>query len=220
MGGRAIVLAFLVAIAGTPFAAMAEMPAPAAAFPGSRLMLFADLGYAYPAGTAEAGTDLRDVSFGLVPISIAGSYDLPRGWTAGARLRYALSVPTLCASAPDCESSLGRDIAFTVGIERTLPFWRRFTTHVGLQVGWEWLTTTLSDGGVAASRSWNGPLATLDVFLDLKSHGPWSVGPVAALDAGVFTHFDLDTPAGHTGGSADTALHVWPSIAFRIGRRL
>jgi hypothetical protein len=223
MGGRATTFALCILVVGTPVA-RAETPAPGAVAgavsPASRVTVFAGLGYAYPVGSAETGTDTGDVSFGLVPLSIGGSYDLPRDWTAAAHFRYALNIPTLCANASDCQSSVGSDVAFAVGVGRALPSWRHFTTHVGLQVGWEWLTTRLSDAGVAATRSWNGPLANLDIFVDLKSRGPWSVGPALALDVGFFTHFDLEAPAVHKSGSADMALHAWPSIAFRIGRRL
>jgi hypothetical protein len=193
--------------------------ADAGASPLSRVTVFGDVGYAYPAGTAETGTDTRDVSFGLVPLSLIGTYDLAGAWSASGRFRYALGIPTLCASAPDCESSLGQDVAVAVGIGRALPRWWRLTARVGLEVGWEWLTTRLSDAGVAASRNWNGPFARLEIFADLKSEGLWSLGPAIAIDAGVFTHFDLDTPAGHSDGSTATAVHAWPSVSFRVGRR-
>src|SRR5581483_3993623 len=168
MRGRVIVCVLSAAVSGTAMVARAEAPAAAIPAPASRVTVFAGLGYAYPVGSAERGTDTRDVSFGLVPLSIGASADLPHGWSAGAQFRYALNIPTLCASGPDCESSLGRDMAFTVGIGRILPSWRRFTVHLALQIGWEWLTTKLSDAGVAASRSWNGPLGTVEIFVDLK----------------------------------------------------
>src|SRR6516162_1941781 len=84
----------------------------------SRFTVLGDIGYTYPVGGAENGTDTRDVSFGLIPISVRGTYELPRGWNAAARFRYAVSIPTLCASGPDCESSLGRDLVFAVGVGR------------------------------------------------------------------------------------------------------
>jgi hypothetical protein len=216
MRGAGAVLILCVA----DFVGSADARADTGASPLSRVTLLADLGYAYPTGTAETGTDTRDVSFGLVPLSLIGTYDLARDWSASARLRYALNIPTLCASAPDCESSLGHDFTVTVGIGRALPRWWRLTPRIGVEAGWEWLTTKLSDAGVAASRSWRGPFARLEVFADLKSAGPWSLGPVIGIDAGLFSHFDLDTPAGHTSGSTDAALHAWPTISFRVGRRL
>jgi hypothetical protein len=188
--------------------------------PLSRVTLLADVGYSYPAGAAETGTDTRDVSFGLVPLSLIGTYDLPRDWSASARFRYALNIPTLCASAPDCESSLGHDVAATVGIGRVLPRRWHLTPRIGLEAGWEWLMTNLSDSGVAASRSWNGPFARLEVFADLKSSGPWSLGPAIGVDVGVYSHFDLATPAGQTSGSTDATIHAWPTVSFRAGRRL
>lgn len=188
--------------------------------PLDRFTLLGDVGYAYPVGTAETGTDTRDVSFGFVPLSLLGRYDLARDWSATARLRYAFNIPTLCASAADCEASLGRDVAAGVGMGRTLPRWRHLTAHVGVEIGWEWLTTKLSDANVASFRSWNGPFARLEVFADLESAEPWSVGPAIAVDAGMFSHFDLETPARHTGGSTSAGAHFWPTISFRVGRRL
>jgi hypothetical protein len=198
----------------------ADARADTARSPLSRVTLLADVGYAYPIGAAENGTETRDVSFGLVPLSLVGIYDLAGDWTASARLRYALNIPTLCASAPDCESSLGHDVVVAIGIGRALPRWWRLTTRIGLEAGWEWLTTRLSDAGVAASRNWHGPFAQLEAFADLKSSGPWSLGPAIGVGVGIFSHFDLDTPAGHTGGATDAALHAWPTISFRVGRRL
>jgi hypothetical protein len=101
-----------------------------------------------------------------------------------------------------------------------LPAWRRLTAHVALEVGWEWLTTKLSDSGISASRSWNGPAAALDVFADLRSQGVWMIGPAVRLDAGFFSHSALDTPAGRSSGSTDAAIHAWPVVSFRIARRL
>jgi hypothetical protein len=219
MRSSGIALALCLAgVAGAPGLARADPGAPESRL--SRITVFGDLGYAYPIGTAERGTDTRDVSFGLIPLSVRGVYDLAGDWNASARLRYALGIPTLCASGPDCESSLGRDVAVSIGVGRALRRWRGFTAHVGLEIGWEWLTTRLSDSGVTASRGWNGPIATLEIFLDLKSRGPWSLGPALGVDAGFFSHFDLETPAGQAGGSTDAAIHAWPTISFRVGRRL
>jgi len=216
MRGAGAVLILSVTCLFGPAGARADF----AASPLSRVTLLVDVGYAYPTGSAETGTDTGDVSFGLIPLSLVGTYDIAREWSASARLRYALNIPTLCASASDCESSLGHDVAVSVGIGRALPHWWHLTARIGLDVGWEWLTTKLSDAGVAASRSWNGPFARLEAFADLKSGGPWSLGPAIGIDIGLFSHFDLDTPAGSTSGSNDSAVHAWPTISFRVGRRL
>jgi hypothetical protein len=205
----------LVSVVGSAAARADTGPSPL-----SRITVLGDVGYAYPAGTAETGTDTRDVSFGLVPLSLVGTYDLARSWSASARLRYAFNIPTLCASAADCESSLGREVAVTVGIGRLLPRWWHLTPCVGFESGWEWLTAKLSDAGVAASRGWNGAFARLEISADLKSSGPWSLGPALGVEAGLFTHFDLDTPAGHSSGGTERAVHAWPTISLRLGRRL
>lgn len=213
-GVGAVLSLCLVSVVGLA-EARAQEPSPL-----SRVTILADLGYAYPAGSAETGTDTRDVSFGLVPLSLVGTYDVAPSWSARARLRYAVNIPTLCASAPDCEASLGHDMAVTVGIGRLLRQWGRIRPRVGLEVGWEWMTTKLSDAGVATSRSWSGPFARLEIFADLEAGGPWSLGPALGMDAGFFTHFDLETPAAHGSGSTDMAVHAWPTVSFRIGRTI
>jgi hypothetical protein len=186
----------------------------------SRIIVSAGLGYSYPVANAERGTDTRDVSFGIVPVSIAGTYDLGRSWNASVRARYAANIPTLCASGPDCVSSVGRDVWITAGVGRTLPRWRHFSPQLELELGWEWFTTKLSDSGVTSERSWNGPIASLGVFVNLKSDGPWTLGPTASIGAGMFSHYDLETPAGRSSGAAAAAIHAWPMIGFRVGRRL
>jgi hypothetical protein len=221
MGGPGLLVILCGAVlSGLPGRASAGTPAPEGGSAFSRIFVFGDVGYAYPMGSAETGTDTRDVSFGLVPLTVGGSYDVARGWNVDGRLRYAPNIPTLCASGPDCEASLGHDIALAVGVGRSLPGWWRFTPHVAVEVGWEWLTTRLSDSGVTASRSWNGPIAAVDAFVDLKTDGPWMIGPAVRLEAGFFSHSALETPAGPSSGSAGAAIHAWPTISFRLGRRL
>jgi hypothetical protein len=217
---RAVIL-FGVAAVGPPSrraVARDEVPAPPTL--ASRITVSAGVGYSYPTASAERGTDTRDVSFGIVPLSISGSYDLDQRWNGRIRVLYAPSIPTLCASGPDCLSSVGRDVWIAAGIGRTLPRWGRLTPQLELEVGWEWFTTKLSDSGVTSERSWNGPVASLGVFVNIKAGGPWSIGPTASIGAGVFSHYDLETPAGHSGGATATAIHAWPMIGFRAGRRL
>ncbi len=101
-----------------------------------------------------------------------------------------------------------------------LPGWRRLAPQLELEVGWEWFTTGLSDSSITSERSWNGPIASLGFFVNIKTAGPWSVGPTASVGAGIFSHCDLETPAGRSGGATATAIHAWPMIGFRVGRRL
>jgi hypothetical protein len=215
-----MLLAGIAAASAPARAAIAGDAAPPASTVASRMTVSATLGYGYPTASAERGTDTRDVSFGVVPVSLLGSYDLGRRWNASVRALYAPNIPTLCASGADCFSSVGRDVWITAGVGRTLPRWRRVTPQLELEVGWEWLTTRLVDSGVTSERSWNGPIASLGVFVNLASEGPWAFGPTASLGAGIFSRYRLDTPAARSAGAADTAIHAWPIIGFRAGRRL
>lgn len=186
----------------------------------SRITMSAALGYSYPVSSAEQGTDTRDVSFGIVPLSLSGTYDLDLWWNGSLRVLYAPNIPTLCASGPDCFSSVGRDVWIAAGIGRRFLRWRRFTPQLELDVGWEWFTTKLSDSGVTSGRSWNGPIASLGVFVNLKMVGPWIIGPTASVGAGIFSHYHLNTPSWQSSGATSTAIHAWPMIGFRLGRRL
>src|SRR5438128_1756175 len=124
MISRRLVLALYVAVlGGTPEVALADTGAASASTPLSRFTMSGTIGYAYPVGNAETGTEMRDVSFGLAPLSLGATYDLPRGWNASTRLAYGVNIPTLCSSGPDCESSLGHDVIVAVGVGRTLPSW-------------------------------------------------------------------------------------------------
>ena len=210
-----------VAVVGRPSrAAIAGDLAPAPLTLASRITVSAALGYSYPMASAERGTDTRDLSFGIVPLSLSGTYDLNQHWNGSIRALYAPNIPTLCASGSDCLSSAGRDVWVTAGIGWTLRRWRRFIPQLELEVGWEWFTTKLGDSGVASERSWNGPIASLGVFVNLKSDGPWSFGPAASIGAGIFSHYGLDAPSWRSGGTTATAVHAWPTIGFRAGRRL
>jgi hypothetical protein len=209
--------AILVALVASPAAAA---DGPDAGFTAARFVVTGQLGYAYPLGSAEQGTDTRDVSFGIVPLALAAAYDLSDHWAVRAGIVYAPNVPTLCADTSDCLSSVGRDLSIGVGIVRALPPWRHARPEVDVEVGWEWLTTELVDAGVTSKRSWNGPVALVELFVDLKTQGPWRLGPTIGIGAGLFSHFDLDTPAGSTGGATATANHAWPALGFRAGRRL
>ena len=210
-----------VAVARTPSQpAIAEDLAPGGATIASRINVSATLGYSYPTASTERGGETRDVSWGMVPLSLSGSYDLDRHWSGIVRVLYAPNIPTWCAGGSDCFSSVGRDVWMGAGIGRTLPGWRRVTPQLELEIGWEWFTSKLSDSGVVSARSWNGPLGSLGIFVNLRSEGSWSVGPTASIGMGIFSRYDVDTPAWRSGGATDPTIHAWPTLGFRVGHRL
>jgi hypothetical protein len=217
---RALLLVGVAAVGAPSPQAIARDEVPVSPTLASRIILSVGLGYSYPVASAEQGTDTRDVSFGIVPLSLSGSYDLDQRWNGSVRVLYAPNIPTLCASGPDCFSSVGRDVWIAAGVERTLPRWRRLTPQLELEVGWEWFTSKLTDSRVTSERSWNGPVASLEVFVNIKTGGPWNIGPTASIGAGIFSHYNLETPAGRSEGATATAIHAWPMIGLRIGRRL
>ena len=143
-----------------------------------------------------------------------------RTTSATLRVGYAPNIPTLCASTSDCLASLGHDLGLHIGISRAFPRWHSLTAQLELYIGWEWLTTKLSDSGIASTRTWTGPTSMLEVFVDVRSRGPWCLGPAIGLSGGVFTHYELGTPTWQARGATAAAVHSWMAISFRVVRRL
>src|SRR4051812_47731229 len=71
-------------------------------------------GWAAPAGSAERGARTSDTTVGLVPLDLDVAYRFTPRIGVAASLRYAAAIPTLCAAADDCVSSLGHDTAVSL----------------------------------------------------------------------------------------------------------
>lgn len=181
----------------------------------------ASVGWAFPAGSLEQGSKTADVTHGLGTLAL----DYRRALTPALSLvlfgRYGVAVPTLCVTASDCTSSLGRDVA--VGLRVGYAFIELrdelpLIPRVELGVGWEWLTTKLHDGDSGASRSYAGPiLASLELAGDARLSRRFTLSPTFSLMSGTFAHLSLGTPAGEASqwiGSRE--LHTWVSLSLRL----
>jgi hypothetical protein len=164
----------------------------------------------------EHGSYTSDVVRGLVPIAIEGGYRLNRHVALVVDAQFAIDVPKLCATASDCVNSLGRDVALTVGGRFFLPKWGIVAPELRATVGYEWFRAALSDKGVISARDYRGLiLPSIQAFANL-GRDRWSIGPFATLSSGIFSHRDLDTPAGSWGSAVNQpALHVWASFGVR-----
>src|SRR5262245_15809480 len=100
-------------------------PAPARADTSSteahRLVLGAELGFAFPIGALEQEAPVSDVVRGVVPFGVEVGWRIEPSIIIVAYTQYALGVPKLCATASDCLASLGHDIALGVGGRFVLP---------------------------------------------------------------------------------------------------
>jgi hypothetical protein len=180
------------------------------------VLVGAELGYALPVGSLESGSYTSDLVRGLVPFAIEGGYRLNPHVAIVLDAQFAIDIPKLCATAADCLSSLGHDFAVAVGGRFFLPRIGIVAPELRTTVGYEWFRAALSDNGVTSARDFRGPiLASVQAFANLRPDG-WSIGPLATLSSGIFSHRELDTPAGSSGAwVGQPTLHVWVFFGLR-----
>jgi hypothetical protein len=181
----------------------------------------ASIAYAAPVGSAEAGGRTSDTVFGAGTLDVDASYRFTQALGVVVWGRYALGIPTLCATASDCVASVGHDIVLAARTRVFLPRIARFEPYVDAGIGIEWLTTKLSDAGATSRRTFAGPVAlSLELGAPYRLSDRWTIGPVVDAAFGVFTTSSLETPAFTRDRSTDgRSVHGWLSVAFRLGRR-
>jgi hypothetical protein len=175
-----------------------------------------ELGYALPVGELERGSKVSDVVYGLVPLGLEAGYRWNRTVSLVVHGAYAFGIPTLCATASDCLSSLGHDLRLGLGARFTFQRLGPVVPQVRATFGYEWFRSELSDNGVTSGRSYRGPiLASLQAFGNFGSvdHG---LGPFVAMSTGIFSNRTLDTPAFSSGSTVDGArIHAWMELGIR-----
>src|SRR5579859_515922 len=119
-----------------------------------------ELGYAFPMGDLERGSEVSDVVHGIVPFGVEGGYRFNRTVALVAHGSYAFGIPTLCATAGDCVASFGHDMRLGIGGRFTLPRVGPVLPQVRAMFGYEWFRSELSDNGVTSGRSYHGPILT------------------------------------------------------------
>lgn len=183
-----------------------------------RVEVSASLGYAFPAGSAERGSRVSDVTFGIVPLELDGTYHLTKAVGVGLSVRYAPVIPNLCSAFDDCTGSIGSDVAITAHTRFFLPRLGPIGPAADLGFGYEWFTSRLTDSGVTSSRFYRGPLLLrVDLMAPFRLSSRWTLGPTFGTIVGTFTNGTLDTPASETSYSIDErSVHVWLSVACRL----
>jgi hypothetical protein len=199
--------------------ALVASPVAAQEPPSRRIDLGASAGYAAPVGEAERGSRVSDTAFGSVPFGVDASYRMTPSVGVAAHARYAVTIPTLCQSASDCEASLGSDTALTLSARVYLPRIGRVVPLADVGFGYEWLWTRLVDAGAVSTRSYGGPvLLALRVAAPILLGERWTLGPVLDASLGTFTSYALGTNAASPAGDvAARAVHAWLSAAVRLG---
>jgi hypothetical protein len=179
----------------------------------------AAVGAALPVGELEAGSSLRDVSFGTAPFELALSLQRRR-WGATVWTTYATSVPTLCGSSSECIASLGHDVTLGLSARYQAPqVWKVWPT-LSAGLGYEWFTSKLSEGGATSSRSFHGMvIPALQAFGGFDAGRRWRVGPMLCASAGRFSGGTLRGPGGESPLATEPRWHGWMELGFRVSFR-
>lgn len=199
-------------------AVLVTLPARADEAP-RKLEIGAAAGYALPIGSAERGSRLGDMTFGMVPLELAGSYRLSGALAIQLMGIYAPVVPKLCTGGSDCISSVGRTWVLSARAHILLPRFHTLVPYADLGVGYEWFKSNFADSGVASSRAYDGPiLLSTELGAPFVLGKGWTLGPALGLSIGTYVHAHLDTPAFSNRQNVDNrTFHAWASLSARIG---
>lgn len=205
-------IVFLFAMLCFASGARAEVPEPE-----RRFGVGASVGFALPIGSAESGSRMSDMTYGVVPLDLDAVYRLTRYFGLGAWFRYGVLIPTLCATANDCEKSLGSDIALEIRARFFLPHLGPAHPEADAGIGYEWFASKLADRGVTSIREYHGPvLFSATVAAPFRLSSRWMLGPFVGASIGTFTNWSLAAPGIEEDASVrERSLHAWLSVGGR-----
>ena len=197
-------------------AAPAAPAATAAAAPAAMVTdhpgvsLSARLAYAVPMGSAAQNLDLSSGVSGGLPIVIEGAYRFNRNISAGLYGQYGYMLAKNCPAGVSCSDSdyrIGVEGIYNLRLGSTIDPW------VGLGVGYEWLSTSASAGGMSMSETFSGfELATLSAGGDFAAASQVAVGPFISFSIGKYGSASVN---GTSGDIANTAYHQWLQLGVR-----
>lgn len=176
------------------------------------------LGVARPFGATQSGARVTDETFGAATVGVDVAYRVSRLVGVGVAGSYGAGIPTLCATASDCLSSLGSSIALRAFVRFSLPTFGSVRPYASAGLGWEWWTSRLADEGAEASRSYHGPLwLSGELALPFSLSRRLTLGPALGFGLGTFLATSLSTTAGmYEGSPQDAAVHGWVSLTARL----
>jgi hypothetical protein len=213
----ALRLAYLSAMSATALHSSAVHADISSSPPQTRpIQVAVELGYAFPMGDLERGSEVGDVVHGLVPLGVEVGYRFNTTVAVVVHGAYAFGIPTLCATASDCIASLGHDMRLGLGGRFTLPRLGPVRPELRATFGYEWFRSDLSDNDVSSGRSYRGPvLASLQASGNFGSDAK-QVGVFVGPCTGIFAHRDLETPAFSSSAMVDAVrVHVWLDVGIR-----
>ena len=149
-----------------------------------------------------------------IPIQVDASYKIDKDWAAGLYMSYGFGqvggalAHDLCTSGIECSASTMR-----LGAQGSWALSRvagPFVPWVGLNVGWEQATVSLSGAAASGSLSMSGYEVGLQVGGDYKLNPQFTVGPYVGYALGQYTSLGLPNGMGTVG--IDQTTHGWWSV--------
>jgi hypothetical protein len=202
---RAILASALLLVA---VPALAQRPPPP---PASKIELAARLGFGLPFGKlSSTGDKISNHVTGVIPIAIEGNYRFTANFLAGVYLSYAILLAKDCPSGQSCG---GHVLHFGIQGSYHLTPGGSFDPWVGLGVGYESLTLTVTELGRSASADGTGwQFANFQVGGDLRVSPTFYLGPFVSFSVDETTSIGF---AGFSSSDFDKTLHEWLMFGVR-----
>ena len=197
-------------------AADANSGAVAASTDDKKIKLGLRLGYGLPFGSAEDGAKLKDGFSGQIPIWIDAGYMVTPNILVGLYGQYGFVSVKECRTGADCSA---HDIRFGVQGQYHLSPAESIDPWLGLGIGYEILSESLSGGGSTADVSFKGfEFLNLQGGADFKVANALSVGPFLSFSLGQYSSEKISgfgAPIDRDGSVDKTALHEWLTLGVK-----
>jgi outer membrane protein W len=193
------------------------------------------LGYALPMGATSENNDgssekMSDGVSGHFPIWLDVGYMVSQEFLIGLYGQYAFGgVAGQLKAQCDQASSFGlscsaRDIRFGLQFQFHPVHDAKVDPWLGVGVGYEWLTVSISGAGQDGSTTGKGfEFANLQAGLDYKALPNFGVGPFVSFSLGQYDSVSNSgslAEASSGGDIANPALHEWLTFGVRGAFRL
>jgi hypothetical protein len=186
--------------------AVADASASSGGYADKKIRLGLRLGYALPMGSVADGSKMSDLYSGQIPIWIDAGYMVTPNILVGLYGQYGFVSVKNCPTGVSCSA---HDLRFGVQGQYHIMPTQSADPWLGLGVGYESLSTSLSGGGLSVDGSVTG----LE-FLNLQGGADFKIADAFAV--GPFLSFSLGEYSSATGGSIDKkAMHEWLTFGVK-----
>jgi len=194
----------------SPMAAIAASPGPELGFRAAYSVPLGDI-----VGNGNGGTtQLSDLFSGGIPIQVDLGYRFTPAFYGGIFGSYGFLFPTNCDPSASCSGHnfrLGLNVQLHAAPDASIDPW------LGLGVGYEWLSLSVSSGGQSQDATLRGfELGNVQVGIDFAASPGFRIGPFASVSLAKYTDGSTAGVLGTSSGSLnDTKFHEWLQFGLR-----